>query len=180
MQELMEIKRMRNKYNLTQKELAHKAEVSQSLIAKIESGKMEPTFSKAKKIFLALEQCREKEEIKANEIMNKTVVFAEADYTLKEVIKILKSKGFSQLPVLCKGMVCGVISEGTILEKIATHPEKTNLLKARDIMDDAPPIVSSKTGLKSVCNLLREYPIVLVAEKGKIHGIISKTDVLGV
>ena len=67
---LNEIKKLRKKYNLNQKELADKAGVSQSLIAKIESGKVEPTFTKAQKIFEALDELREKEEIKAKEIMN--------------------------------------------------------------------------------------------------------------
>jgi len=67
---LTEIKQLRRKYHLNQKELAQRAEVSQSLIAKIEAGKVEPSYSKAKLIFEALDQLREKEEVKAKDIAN--------------------------------------------------------------------------------------------------------------
>ena len=42
---LQEIKHLRKKFNLTQGELAKLAGVSQSLIAKIESNKINPTFT---------------------------------------------------------------------------------------------------------------------------------------
>ncbi len=77
LQELNEIKRLRNKHNLNQKELAERAGVSQSLIAKIEAGKIEPSFTKARKIFQALEELRENEELKAKDLMNKKISFAE-------------------------------------------------------------------------------------------------------
>ena len=52
--ELEEIKKIRKKLELTQTELADRAGVSQSLIAKIEAGRIDPTYSKTKKIFAAL------------------------------------------------------------------------------------------------------------------------------
>ena len=48
-----EIKKLRSSLGLTQKDLAQRADVSQSLIAKIEAGRIDPTFSKVQKIFLA-------------------------------------------------------------------------------------------------------------------------------
>ena len=53
--ELSEVKVIRKKLGLTQGELAKAAGVSQSLIAKIESTKIDPTYSKVKLIFHALE-----------------------------------------------------------------------------------------------------------------------------
>lgn len=175
---LKEIKRLRKKYHLTQKDLAKMAGVSQSLITKIESEKLDPSFSKAQLIFEILEQLREKEEIKAKDVLHKKVSFAGIDDSLSNIIKIIKSKKISQLPVISKGNICGLITESIILKNVADNPEKFNLLKAGDIMEDAPPIVSLKTGLKTLLNLLQEYSIVLVAEKGEIKGIISKTDLL--
>ena len=49
--ELSEIKKIRKNLGLTQTQLSKRANVSQSLIAKIESGKIDPTFTKTKKIF---------------------------------------------------------------------------------------------------------------------------------
>jgi len=179
MQALTEIKRLRKKYNLNQKELAMQSGVSQSLIAKIESGKVEPTYSKAQKIFAALESLREKEEIKANDVMNKKVIFAKVDDKVKVIIQIMKKKGISQIPVLCKERICGLVNETIILKKIMNNPEKTNTFTVGEIMEEAPPIVSPKTGLKTLLELLKENQIVLVSKKGDVKGIISKSDLLG-
>ena len=176
---LEEIKRLRKKYQLTQKNLAVRAGVSQSLIAKIEASKLDPTFTKTQLIFQALEQLREKEELKAKDVMYKKVNFANANDSLSEIIKIIKSKDISQLPVLSNENVCGLITESLILKKVMESPDKINSLKAKEIMEDAPPIVSLKTGLKTLLNLLQENQIVLVAEKGEIKGVISKSDLLG-
>lgn len=179
LQELNEIKRLRNKHNLNQKELAEMAGVSQSLIAKIEAGKIEPSFSKARKIFQALDELREKEELKAKDLMNKKISFAEIGDKVKEIIQLMKKKGISQIPVMALGKVCGLITEGDILSKIAEHPEKINLMKAEEIMEEVPPIVSVNTGQKTLLELLKNNQVVLVLEKGEIVGIISKSDLLG-
>ena len=91
----------------------------------------------------------------------------------------MKKKGISQVPVLSREKVVGIISETTILKSLAEHPEKINLLKAKDVMDDVPPIVSEKMGIKTLMELLRNYQILLVAEKGDVKGVISKSDLLG-
>lgn len=179
LQELDEIKRLRVKYNLNQKELAERAGVSQSLIAKIEAGKIEPSFSKARKIFLALGELQEKEELKAKDLMNKKVSFAEMGDKVKEIIQVMKKKGISQIPVMAMGKVCGLITEGDILSRIAEHPEKINFLKAEEVMEEVPPIVSVNAGQKTLLELLKNNQIVLVMEKGEIVGIISKSDLLG-
>ena len=46
LENLDQIKIIRKKHGLNQKELADRADVSQSLIAKIESGNIEPSFNK--------------------------------------------------------------------------------------------------------------------------------------
>lgn len=176
---LDQIKALRQKYNLNQKELANRAGVSQSLIAKIEAGKVDPTFTKAQQIFDALDNIQKKEEVKAKEVMNSKIIFAQSSETVKETIKTMKSKGISQIPVMAKERVVGIVSEMTILNKIAEHPEKIAFLKVSEVMDEVPPIVSPETGLKTLLHLLQEFSIVLVAEKGEIKGIISKTDLLG-
>ena len=54
--DLKGIKQMRRNLDLTQTELAKLADVSQSLIAKIERGKIEPSYAIARKIFAVLEE----------------------------------------------------------------------------------------------------------------------------
>ena len=72
--ELEEIKKIRKKLEITQTDLANRAGVSQSLIAKIESGRIDPTYTKTKKIFAALSELEKKDEITAEQLMTKKIV----------------------------------------------------------------------------------------------------------
>ena len=176
MYQLTEIKKLRTKLGINQKELAFRSGVSQSLIAKIESGKIEPTYNKTCQIIEALKSLEEKVETKAQELMNKKLLFARPRDKIKTVIKVMKKKGISQLPVIKNKVVCGIITERNILEKIS---EKVGELKVEELMEQAPPIISLKTSQRIVLELLKENSIVLVAEKGDIKGIITKSDLLG-
>ncbi len=178
LRDLKEIRILRKKYNLNQKELANSAGVSQSLIAKIEAGKVDPTYTKAKKIFDSLETLRQREELKAEEIMSKQIKFVQVSDPLKEVVRVMKETGISQVPVTSRGKVCGIITESIILKKVLSQPESAKVVKVGDIMDEAPPIVSPKTGFRVLSELLKDYSILLVAEKGEIRGVISKADLL--
>jgi len=177
--ELGQIQNLRKRLGLNQKELAERAGVSQSLIAKIEASQLDPSFTNAKKIFSALEELREKKEVKAKEIMSKNILFAHPQDKVKTLIQTIKRKGISQVPVINQGRVCGLITESAILKKIMEHPEKINELHAEEVMEEAPPIVSQNTGLKTLLEIVKDYPVILVAEKGEIKGIISKIDLLG-
>ena len=175
---LSEIQHLRKKFHLNQKALADRAQVSQSLIAKIEAGKIDPSFTKAQQIFQALDQLREQEEMKAKQVKKTKVCFAQYNEPLKEVIRTMKMKGISQMPVMQKERIIGILSESTILNKIVEKPEKVHSLKAEDMMEESPPIVSPNTGMHTLLELLRNHSIVLVSEKGDIKGIISKSDLL--
>jgi|SRR3989339_779544 len=175
--QLTEIKKLRLKLGLNQKELADKSGVSQSLIAKIEAGKIEPTYTKANNILETLRQLEEKEETKARDLMNKKLVFAPPEEKIKDIIKIMKQKGISQIPILKEKRVCGLVSEKTILDQI-TKKRNIGEIKVEEIMEECPPIVSLETSQKTVLEILKEHPLVLVAEKGEIKGLISKSDLL--
>ena len=172
--ELEEIKKIRKNLGLTQSDLAKRANVSQSIIAKIESGKIDPTFTKTKKIFETLNDLENKEEIKAEELMNEKIVSLIPNESVKESIIKMKKYGISQMPVLDHDNVIGLVSETTLLDALLNN-KSTNV---SDIMEETPPIVSKKTSIKVISNLLRHYPTVLVSENGKLVGLITKADLL--
>ncbi len=177
--ELDEIKKIRKKFGFTQTELAKKAQVSQSLIAKIESRRIDPTFTKVKKIFDVLDELKNKNELKAEDIMTKKLIYVNADDNITSAINKMKKHEISQLPVFSKKNVVGLVSESTILDSISNNdPEKIKTLVIKDIMQDCPPIVSKNISTSIVSGLLKYYPIVLVAEEGKPKGVITKSDML--
>ncbi|MBS3140457.1 CBS domain-containing protein [Candidatus Woesearchaeota archaeon] len=176
---LSDIRRLRKKYNLAQKDLARESGVSQSLIAKIESGTVEPSYSKAINLFQVLEQHQNKLETKAGEVMTKKVITVSKQDSLEQVIKLMKKHNISQIPVLEHSLVCGLVTENAILEKTISSLGRIAHLKVIDVMADAPPMISPAAGLRTVLELLRDSSTVLVMEKGQLQGIISKSNVLG-
>jgi len=172
--ELTEIKKIRKTLGLTQTDLAKRANVSQSLITKIESGKIDPTFTKTKKIFETLNDLENKEEIKAEELMNKKIVSVVPSENIKNSIIKMKKFGISQMPVMEDHKVIGLVSESTLLDALINKKGK----KIEDIMEDTPPIVSKKASIKIISNLLLHYSVVFVSESGKLIGLITKADLL--
>ncbi len=173
--ELSEIKEIRKKYGLTQGQLANRAGVSQSLIAKIEAGRLDPTYSNATKIFEAIDSLGKKKELKADEIMSRKIISVKPNDGIKEAINKMKKANISQMPVIEDHKSIGVVSEAIILEALLN--KKGN--KIKDIMDDSAPIVSKNTNIGVISNLLRFSPMVLVSDGGELKGVITKSDLLG-
>jgi len=172
--ELAEIKKIRKSLGLTQTDLAKRANVSQSLIAKIESEKIDPTFTKTKKIFETLNDLENKEEIKAEELMNKKIISVGTKDNVKDSVREMKKFGISQMPVIDGSNVVGLVSESTLLDALMSNKSK----KIADIMEETPPTVAKTASVKVISNLLKHYPMVLVSEAGKLIGLITKADLL--
>ena len=167
-----DIKRRRKILELTQTELAKMAGISQSLLVKIEAGRVSPTYDKAERIFLALESIETKNEKKASDVMNKKVVTAKENDKIDKIALLMKQKGISQLPVIdAHDRVIGSITESSILD----NPSAKTVC---DALDESLSTINKNTPLKSVRELLKHNSAVLVMEKQKIAGIITKSDVL--
>ena len=177
MYELEDIKRIRKRLGITQTELSKKANVSQSLIAKIEAAKVEPTFNNVKRIFDVLNSLTN-DQIEASEIMIRKIIPCRRADSLTEVIELMRKHKISQLPVFDSGTPVGMVSESTILDKVSDPKAAISNLKVADIMEDCPPIINPKTPSDIISNLLRLFPMVMVADRGKIVGIITKSDLL--
>jgi len=177
--DLREIKAKRVAAGLTQSQLAKLSNVSQSLIAKIESGNIEPSYGKAKRLFDCLRQLQAQHEQTAKNLMSKPVAFVAATDSLKKAIKTLEKHGFSQLPVLDKSQQVGSISEKSILARINSSPG-INVEKAvaEEAIEESLPSIQPNTPESVVRQLLNFNTAVLVAKKGKIAGIITKSNLL--
>jgi predicted transcriptional regulator len=164
--ELSQIKTLRKRLDITQEELSRAAGVSQSLIAKIESGKIDPSFTKVRKITDALYGIQGKKSLSASDIMS-------PDDSIDHAVKKMSEHGISQLPVLDKGACVGLITEGGLLFSGNKKPEKV-----REAMQDCPPIIPSKTPISNLAQLIEYSPLILVSENGELRGAITKTDII--
>jgi predicted transcriptional regulator len=172
--QLKDLKKLRQNIGLTQQELAKKSGVSQSLIAKIESGIIDPAYSKAVKIIETIENYSKEKEKKALDVMNKKIITIKSNDLIINAIKKMRQHSISQLPVVLDDKPLGIISESIILESLIDKKFEY----VSDIMEEIPPIISKFTNLSVISKILTIYPMVLVSEKGKIIGIITRADVI--
>lgn len=174
-----DIRHLRKIAKLTQKELAKKAGVSQSLIARIEKGTVDPRLSTLKRIFDAVVTVFEKRS--AKDVMHSPVITIDAMEPVYKVIRLMRKQGISQLPITKNGKIVGSIQESTLIDKILFISKKRNIVyeQVQNIMEDRFTMVRPSSNFEDVLVILsRGHPAVLVTDKDKIVGIITKIDVL--
>jgi predicted transcriptional regulator len=172
----------RRKLGLTQNQLAELAGVSQSYIAKLEAGKIEPSYLKVKAIFESLDKLERKKEVQATEIMTEDPIIVQQTATVQDAVEIMRRNGFSQLPVFSGDKPVGGVSERTLLDQMLFSEEgmSANRRLVKDIMEENWPMVAEDAPVSLLSNLLKFYPAVLVQKQGHVVGIITKADLLSV
>jgi predicted transcriptional regulator len=177
---LEDIAKKRRQLGLKQAELAKLAGVSQSLIAKLESGKIDSSYTKVKTIFDVLERLEAKTRIQEEKVVPNEIIGIQKDEPVSKVVRLMKDHGYSQIPVFSGKQSVGSISEKTILRQILSGKDLGQISKllTEDIMEEAFPQVSEDAPLELISSLLQTYSAVLVAKKGNVVGIITKADLL--
>ena len=177
---LEDIAKRRRLLGLKQSELAKMAGVSQSLIAKLEAGTIDSSYTKVKTIFDVLERLEFKTKIQAEKILNNEVISVQKTAPVSKVVKIMKEYSYSQIPVFNGKQSVGSISERAILRQILSGKELEYISKlpTESIMEEAFPQINEDAPLPLITSLLQSYSAVLVSKKGAIVGIITKADLL--
>ncbi len=176
--DLAEIKRQRKLHNLTQSELAKLSAVSQSLIAKIESGRLDPTYTNVRKIFTVLNNLDEKGQRRASDFMVPRIIMCHSEDHLSLAVSKMRQNSISQLPIIDSGITVGLVSESTVLDALAAGKDVSKL-QIKDVMADAPPVISPQTPMQIVLDLLRYSPLVLIGGSGgKFVGVLTKSDII--
>ncbi len=113
------IKQIRQKIGITQKKLATMAGVSTSMINQIESGRSQPSYETAKKIFESLAKLEgESSSHTAGDFCSKDIVQLKPTNTLHDAIKKMHQLSISQIPVFSNSEIVGVVSEAVIIPTI--------------------------------------------------------------
>jgi len=177
---LEEIAQKRRLLGLRQKELAKLARVSQSLIAKLESGKIDSSYTKVKTIFEVLERLEIRTKIQAGKVLHNEIIGVQKNDLVSKVVELMKSCGYSQLPVFDANLSIGSISEKTILNQILAGKDLAQIasLPAEEVMEEAFPQVNEDAPLSLISSLLQVYSAVLISRKGNAIGIVTKADLL--
>lgn len=174
-----DLKKRRNELGLTQSDLAKRAGVSQPLIARIESGDVDPRLSTVRKILDAFEEVEKEQQIIIKDLMHSPVIHVSPDDSIEDVVNLMHAHGFSQVPVLDRGVPVGSISEDMIVKLMSESKKKPiSQMRVSGIMGESFPTVSPGISIGVVSHILEGNPAVLVIEKGTVVGVVTKHDVM--
>jgi len=162
----------RTELDLTQSELAERADVSQPLIARVESGDVDPRLSTLRRIVEALEAV-EGDVVRASDLMNEAISSVAPDDAVADAVDRIGERGFSQLPV-----IDGDSPEGMITTAAVRHSDEPPTdLPVAAVMNRSFATVEPDATLDEVDDLLDHYRAVLVVDDGGVRGIITEADV---
>ena len=168
------IKRLRNRAELTQRELAELAGVSQAHISKIERGSVDPRLSTVNKILQVLTSGKGK---KCKDIMSKKVITARPDDRVIKVSDLMMQHAISQVPVMDGDKCVGAITEESIIRNLSSTIAEE---RVREIMQSPLPSVPEDTDISLIKPLLEHHPGLLAIRRGEIVGILTRSDLLKV
>ncbi|MDA4111197.1 MAG: CBS domain-containing protein [Thaumarchaeota archaeon] len=179
---VQEIKKRRIALGVSQKKLANSVGASQSLIAKIESNRVNPSYEVVKKIFEYLDRLEQPKAGLAKDVEKRDLVWVKKGERVREAAEKMRQHGFSQLPVRddSEDICVGSISERQIVQGILkeSDPKQFYEKPVSEIMQEQFPVVDEGLAVTAVALLLQHSQAVLTARRGKIVGIITPSDLL--
>ncbi len=117
-------------------------------------------------------------EVEAGDIMSSPVKVVSANACVKEALEVMRSFGFSGLPINEKGRIIGVITrkEAEKLAKYGMGNRELGTFAYRE-----PISVHPRTTLSQIIKEMNEKGVgrLLVMERGKLVGIITRQDIIG-
>jgi predicted transcriptional regulator len=179
-----ELRKMRKSLGISQKELARISGVSQSYIARLEKGEINPAYDKVRKIFEYLNSSGNRArdiDIKAELIMTKDVDTCEMNDSIISALNKMREKGYSQLPVVTSDKrIIGTITESGINDMLikGTSIESLKHLIIKKVMGNVMPQLDKNSPISMIYPLLKYSNAVLIVDGTELKGIITKADVL--
>ncbi len=173
-----ELKKTRERLGLSQAQVANLAGISQSMVARIESGTVDPRLSTLRKVVQVL-SAAERPSTTAKDVMCSPVLFVNADDPITKAVALMEEKNISQLPVIEHQVPVGCISESAIIEAIERKGPRGHVPLVREYMESGFPTVPPDADLSTVVHLLQHNHAVLVMDRGAIRGVITKHDLIG-
>jgi predicted transcriptional regulator len=173
-----DLRRRRAAAEMTQAELAEEAQVSQSLVAKLERGRLNPSYESVRRLLEALERAERRGEPRVADVMRKDPVVAEPGERLAAALERMKRRGYSQLPVVERGAPIGSLSERILLDLLEAGAslEQARREPVRNVMGPGFPTVGPEAPRRAAVELLRDHDAVLVVEGGRLVGVVTKSD----
>ena len=173
-----ELRQRRETLGMRQTELARRAGISQSMVARIEAGSVDPRVSTLKKIVAVLNDAGQKQ-VTAGSIMHSPVIAVSPSEPISKALEIFERNNISQLPVIENGVPVGCISESVIVKAIEQQRlHRSQPFFVRDFTEPGFPTVHSGTGVETIMNILQQNHAILVVDSGVVRGVVTKHDLI--
>jgi predicted transcriptional regulator len=178
MDSISEIRKRRLALGIPLGELARAVGRSDATLSRIERGQIRPSFDLVQQILAYLEEQEgiASPKLTVKDLMNRSPVTVDAGEPLSVAAQLMDRGAFSQLPVVDSTRVTGSLSEAALLRALAQPSGRR--LRIRDVQEEAYPQVDEEFPADLLAGLLTRYPAVLVAHRGQIRGIVTKTDLI--
>jgi isocitrate dehydrogenase len=115
------------------------------------------------------------------DVMKSPVISVDTTATVMEAMHLMRQKAVSSVLVTpkVKGGQAGIMTQRDIMSKVVTKGKDPKKLKVRQVMSSPLVTVPPDCSLRDAAKLMvrRNIRRVLVAEGGKIIGIVSDTDI---
>jgi predicted transcriptional regulator len=173
-----EIRKRRLSLGISLGELARAIGRSDATVSRIERGKIRPSYELVQQMlgFLEDREGRAAPHLTVLDLLNTNLVTIDGNALVAQAASLMERGGFSQLPVLEEGRVAGAVSETALLRALGS-PEGRRA-RVRDVQEGAYPILDSAFPAELLAPLLARYSAVLVAERGRLKGIVTRTDLI--
>ncbi len=172
-----DFKKRRLNLNLSQVKFAKLANLSQSIINKLENGKIDPTFSTILKIERALSEQENLSNLNAKEIMVDKILSVDVNTKIAEVMNLMLKEDYSQILVSKNKKIIGCLYENSILSTISKKIDIYSI-DVESYIEDLPVIVPLNYSVSDLSYIFsnKKTKFVLVGDLTKIVGIITKSD----
>jgi len=111
--------------------------------------------------------------------MKKNVILLSPSDKIETAIAIMKKHSISQIPILKNDFIVGSLSENKIYDLLIKEKKDIALKKLiEELLEEPFPTLSKDAPLSSATGLLKYSNAVILLNKNKICGIITKSDLL--
>ncbi|MBN3037281.1 MAG: CBS domain-containing protein [Candidatus Diapherotrites archaeon] len=166
-----DLRRLRKRLGFTQAKVARLAGVSQSLVARIEQGSVDPRASTLSRISGVLSP----QNLCVRSVMSSPVIYVTAGESVSSAISKMQRYNISQMPVMDGCVQVGSVVDSSLLKRLSPSLVSASV---SSVMGKPFPSVSASDSVGVLPALLRKHNAVVVVEDGLVAGIVSKQDVL--
>ena len=182
-----ELQELRRKVGLTQTELGNRVGISQSLIARIERGKVNPSVTTLRRILKVIEE-EQKIHFRLSDLLRwkrrnsklPQLIWVAPEDKVRRAVLLMKRHDISQLPVLKGNSPVGSVYDRTIIREMMLLGTSAVYTKSvREIMEPIFPVFEMNESIeKAFSKIASGADAILVLDQGRPIGVITKIDVI--